>query len=374
MFFELLKKHKINLSEKYAAQISTSKHFYDITACNYVKENCLDLGFKYLDCLTADMDDITTSLGQKQADAFFLKLMFKIQHKTYIQNINKDIKLEKKIYSPSLEIKDKDSSKEVVLVTNVSDDDVNLKNMILDFKNNCNYKVKEVNIRDFKFSGGCLGCLNCATKGKCIYKDGFEDLLRNEIQNCDAVVTAFTIENHFIHSSLKCYYDRQFCNGHRTVSNGKCCGYLISGDLSKESNLRMILEARTNVSKMFNCGIATDEIDPKKDIVALNDMLQFALENKLTEPQNFYGVGGTKIFRDLVYQMQGIMKEDHKFYKKNGIYDFPQNKKKIIFQSKLIGLLLSSKTVQKKIRGKMTEYIIAPYSKIIANTKPYEKD
>ena len=37
--------------------------------------------------------------------------------------------------------------------------------------------------------------------------------------------------------------------------------------------------------------------------------------NKLSRPANFYGVGGMKIFRDLIYVMQGLMKADHKFYK-----------------------------------------------------------
>jgi len=44
-------------------------------------------------------------------------------------------------------------------------------------------------------------------------------------------------------------------------------------------------------------------------------MLAFALETRHTMPQNFYGVGDMKIFRDLIYQMRGIMRADHKFYK-----------------------------------------------------------
>ena len=45
-FIELLKEKKIDLSSKYATQISTSKHFYDWTAHRYVEDNALDLGFK----------------------------------------------------------------------------------------------------------------------------------------------------------------------------------------------------------------------------------------------------------------------------------------------------------------------------------------
>lgn len=48
-----------------------------------------------------------------------------------------------------------------------------------------------------------------------------------------------------------------------------------------------------------------------------------------------------KIFRDLIYTMQGMMKADHKFYKQQGLYDFPQKNKKKILAMKAIGFLTS---------------------------------
>ena len=47
-FIELLKEDGISLKGKYATQISTSKHFYDVTAHNYIRDNCADLGLKYI--------------------------------------------------------------------------------------------------------------------------------------------------------------------------------------------------------------------------------------------------------------------------------------------------------------------------------------
>jgi len=43
-FFELVKASGVDVSGKCATQITTSKHFYDVTAHRYVEENCLDLG------------------------------------------------------------------------------------------------------------------------------------------------------------------------------------------------------------------------------------------------------------------------------------------------------------------------------------------
>ena len=47
-FIELVKESGVDLHGKYATQISTSKHFYDVTAHKYVEENVLDLGMRYI--------------------------------------------------------------------------------------------------------------------------------------------------------------------------------------------------------------------------------------------------------------------------------------------------------------------------------------
>lgn len=66
--------------------------------------------------------------------------------------------------------------------------------------------------------------------------------------------------------------------------------------------------------------------------------------------------------------MQGLMPADHKFYKEHGIYDFPQKKVGTLLGMKLLGFCMKYPSVQKKMQGKMTEYIIAPYQKILAAT------
>ena len=187
--------------------------------------------------------------------------------------------------------------------------------MIADFRAALPYESRVVNLRDFPFGGGCLGCFGCAVTGKCVYKDGFDEFLRNTIQTADGFVYAFTISDHYTHSSFKCFDDRQFCNGHRTVTHGTPIAYLISGDYRYEPNLRMIVEGRAEVGGNYLAGVATDEGDTAAEIRSLAENLAFAMEKQLTRPANFYGVGGMKIFRDLIYVMQGLMKADHKFYK-----------------------------------------------------------
>lgn len=362
---ELIKADGVDLSGKFASQITTSKHFYDVTAHRYIEESCFDLGMKVVQGLSADMDDLLTKQGQQDARNFFDQLIFSCEKGLFATpTVNAPAK-EKAVYQPTLPCAQKTKEKDVVIVTNYAPDDQNLQNMIADFRAALPFESRIVNLREFPFSGGCLGCFGCAVTGKCVYKDGFDEFLRTEIQTADAFVYAFTISDHYTHSSFKCYDDRQFCNGHRTVTHGTPIAYLISGDYQYESNLRMIVEGRSEVGGNYLCGVATDEGNTAADIQALADALVFALEHKLSRPANFYGVGGMKIFRDLIYVMQGMMKADHKFYKEHGIYDFPQKQKKRIMQMKLVGTLIAIPSVQKKMKGQMNQYIIAPYQKVV---------
>jgi len=238
--------------------------------------------------------------------------------------------------------------------------------MITRFRSVFGYRTRIVNISEYPLAGGCLGCFRCAVSEKCVYKDGFDQFLRQNIQTADAIVYAFTVSDHSMGSRFKMYDDRNFCNGHRTVTVGMPVGYLVSGIYSAEYNLRTVIEARSETGGNFLSGVATDECSTDMQVDALARSLAFALETKHTAPQNFWGVGGMKIFRDLIYQMRGMMRADHKFYKKQGIYDFPQKKKAESMKMYLVGALLSNEKILAKMGNKMNEGMIAPYRKMFA--------
>ena len=227
------------------------------------------------------------------------------------------------------------------------------------------YKTRVFYIREYPFNAGCLGCFKCAVSGKCVHKDNFDEYLRTKIQNAQAIVYAFQIKDHSMGALFKLYDDRQFCNGHRTVTMGMPIGYLVSGNYSKEANLRMIIEGRAQVGSNFLAGVATDEVDPNREIDKMAASLTYALKHKYVPPQNFYGIGGMKIFRDLIWIMQGMMKADHKFYKAHGQYDFPQKQWKTMLKMYLVGALISSPKIQAKMGSAMTEGMLAPYKKVL---------
>ncbi len=254
-----------------------------------------------------------------------------------------------------------------MIVTDCAKNDKQLNDMIERFRAVLKIKSRVVNISDYPFHGGCLGCFNCAATGKCVYKDGFDDFLRNNIQTADAIVYAFSIKDHSMGSIFKMYDDRQFCNGHRTVTMGKPTGYLISGNYPAETNLQMIIEGRSEVGGNFLAGVACDEINPDAEIDRLAERLDYAITHKYIQPRNFYGISGMKIFRDLIWLMRGLMKADHRFYKAHGLYDFPQKKKGTALKMYLVGALISSPKLKAKIGNKLFEGMIAPYKKVLSS-------
>ncbi len=359
-FIELLKSSGCELSGRLAAQITTSKHFYDITAHTYIKENCMDLGLTYLGGLSADMEDLLTKKGQKEAEAFWRLVHFRAENDLGEPPAAPKV-CPQAPYRATYEAVEKQAGRLIAIVANLPAEDTELSAMIEDFRRRCPYETRLINLREYSFSGGCLGCFGCASDGKCVYRDGFDEFLRGEIQTADSIIYAFRVKDHSMGARMKLYDDRQFCNGHRTVTAGMPMGYLVRGDLQNEANLRMIIEGRAEVGGNFLCGVATDEAG----VASLCDTLCYALTEQLTQPQNFLGVGGMKIFRDLIYLMRGMMKADHRFYREHGLYDFPQKKRGTILKMKLVGALISNPRIKAKMGNKMNEGMLAPYEKVL---------
>ena len=415
-FIELIKEHGVDLSGKYATQLSTSKHFYDTTAHQFIQDNCDDLGLRYITGLSADMEDLLNKKGQTEALKFFRYVCWNMKHGLYeparyaafpqgtasagsgIDELTASQETDSAGFgtdelksspetdsagfgtdelkgSPDTLVYNESptgtsvsgASKRIVVITDlpVDDSDSTLAGMINMFRESVSCTCDVVNIHDFPFKGGCLGCFHCAADGTCIYKDGFDSYLRNNIQSSDAIVYAYTIRDHSMGSRFKMFDDRQFCNGHRTVTLGKPVGYLVDGNLACEPNLMTLMEARAQVGGNFLAGIARSGKDVEREVRQLASRICYAADHAYNPPKNFYGVGGLKIFRDLIYQMQGMMKEDHRFYKKHGFYDFPQKRKGTILGMYLVGAMMTNKKLRKKLGNKMTEGMLLPYKKVL---------
>ena len=137
-------------------------------------------------------------------------------------------------------------------------------------------------------------------------------------------------------------------------------------------NLRYVFEKKGQL--IFLAGIATDQADPNAEVDRLAGTLLWALEQNYQPPQNFFGVGGLKIFRDLIFQMRGMMRADHKFYKAHGFYDFPQKRRGRIAAMYLVGAMMNNKRLRGKLGGRMTEGMTLPYRKVLGEDPNANKE
>ena len=360
-FFELMKEHKLQVQDQYVTQLTTSKHFFDVTAHRFVAENCRDLGMRVIRGLSADMEDLLSARGQKEAEDFLEYAVFCCENGIWEKGGAKAPPAAEPVYESTLAPVKKQDGFDTVIIGDLREGDESLRAMIKDFDAVYPYRTRFVNLADFPFKGGCLGCLNCAVSGRCVYRDGFETLLQDTVQKADAVVYAFRLQDHSMGSRFKMYDDRQFCNGHRTLAEGKPFGYLCLGDLAGEENLMTVLEARCQVEHAFFAGAAADT----DSLQTLAARMTWALEHGYNPPRNFYGVGGMKIFRDLVWLTRGLMRADHNFYRSHGLYDFPQKRWPRMLGLSFLGAMLRSRRLRRLMGDRMNEGMLAPYKKIV---------
>lgn len=350
-FIEVMKGHPLaaQLKGKWATQLTTSKHFYDHTAHNWLNENLTDLGMKVIDAFSADMDDLLTDEGRGALRTFWAYTAFRMA------------------WTPEDRWTKGDGvAREVLLLTDYEkDQDGKLRELVDRFAKVYGKPVRRLDLSEIRVDGGCLGCFNCATDGKCLYKDGFDAYLRDHIQTADAVIYAAVVQDHSLGWRFKQYDDRQFCNGHRTLSIGKPTGYLLLGDMTQEYHLKTLLEARAQVGHQWLCGIVSETAD-EAALALMADHIDFGFSMQTLMPQNFLGIGGMNIFRDLIYTMGGLMRADYKFYKQKGFFKTLPHRQ---WQRKLgmipIGWLLSQEKLRKKIRPQMNEGMISPYKRVV---------
>lgn len=369
-FIELMKDSGIDMSGKYATQVTTSKHFYDVTAHRFIEDNCADMNLKYIRGLSADMEDLLHARGREEAEAFFGNVLWNLERGFFEPAPPRQPPKALVPATPEADKLDAPAPKRVVIVADYSYSSAGrLEAMCARFKNRLPCETELVDLQAFAFAGGCLGCFHCAADGQCVYRDGFASFLREHIQTADAIVYAYTVRDHSMGYRFKLFDDRQFCNGHRTVTMGRPVGYLVDGALDGEENLRMLMEARAQVGGNTLAGIADNQRETDRQIDRLAATLCRVIATEYQPPRNFYGVGGMKIFRDLIWQMQGLMREDHRFYKRHGFYDFPQKRRGTMLAMYLVGAIMNRPRLRRKLGGKMTEGMIDPYKKVLVQAE-----
>ena len=237
--------------KKYTASFSTSIHFFDYTAHNYIQGICEDLGMHFVRSFSAEMQDLMDAQERQNLKDFMENVIYAFQNKVQTSRVFPKLKqTELKYKSDDIieVIADSDNIKLVILTDTASMSD-NLQNMVKRFQANFSKDPEIIDLTRIKIAGGCLGCVKCGMDNECVY-DGKDDV--------------------------------------RSVYEDKL----------KKADIIVFAQKLTRYSKM-----------------------------NVSQPETCLGVGAGKIFRDEIWgNLRFIFQADYRYYKNNGMMDFPQSK------------------------------------------------
>lgn len=356
--------------DKYATALSTSVHFYDHLAHDYVQAVSEDLSMRYVEGFSAEMQDIQKPEWRRQLLLFFDHFTDAIAAQAAVEKKYAPVTHDIKEYVPApvgspVSIGDK----KVVLITDAKNDDVNLGRMIDVFKKSIDGPIDVINLNEIEIAGGCLGCIRCGNQNICVYKDGLRSVYYERISGADAVVFAGTVRGRSLSSRWKMFFDRSFVNGHVPLVAGAQYGYIISGPMRQLPHLREEFEARAQGNRNHLAGIVTDEYDDPARITALVRQLAAELASGMRTdyhpPPTFLGVGGHLLFRDLIYGLSGIFRADDRYYRKHGLYDYPQKDYRRRAQNFALKLALSSDRIRKQFYARAMRESAKTYQKAV---------
>jgi len=361
---------------KYTIVITTSIHFFDHTAHNYMNSICDDLGMQYTGYYSADYSDLLNEHHRKNL-IFFMKDYFdSIENKKLFLKSFAPVVQRKFNYMPIIntDIKVKTNGKKIFILKDDNSNNSNISKMIYKFKNVFSDEVEDVSIGSLDIKGGCLGCLRCTYDNVCLYKDKDEyiDFFENKLKNSDIIVFAGTIKDRYLSSNFKLLFDRSFYNNHNPVFTGKQIGFIISGPLSQIPNLKQILEAYTDFQQANLAGFITDEYGEATELDSVivgfaKNLINFS-ENSFIKPRTFLGVGGMKIFRDDIWgRLRFPFRADFINYKKRGFFDFQQKNFKQNFQNSIFLFLTKVWPAMRKevYNNRLKQGTLKPFQSIV---------
>ncbi len=371
-FIELIFENKSASAFKgrYSASLSTSIHFYDHTAHNYIRSVCEDLGMNVTGSFSARMDDLFRASERQRLSEFFRNATFSADNRLVSPAMSSPLPRSGFSYrpgKPSKKMKPFPGPSTLVITDSLDGNTGRMIARLADFTG----RLEIASLADIGFKGGCMGCMKCGQNGVCVYDgiDGFTDFYRSRVMTADCLVFAGSMKDRYLSSLWKCFFDRSFFNNHRPSLSGKQLAWIISGPLSAEQNLQEMLFAYTEFQGANLAGFATDDCPSSaaidSQLAALASRLSRFSESAYIAPPTFRKTAGLKIFRDEVYSgLRIVFKQDHRYYRQNGLYDFP-NRSLLKRFAVFAGYWATSiPFVYRKMAEGMKDYMTRPYKKI----------
>ena len=347
-FIELISERAVvdAFHNKYTAAMSTSIHYFDHTAHNFIRGVCEDLGMRYVDGLSLDILDLMSKEMRDRLEIFADDLVRATSSGAITSTLFRPLSYSEYDYQPTPpETRISTDRQELVVLTDRYDRGSNLGKMIDRFRESFVEEIETIDLRDIDIKGACIGCMKCGYDYTCQNQDGFAEFYNGRVRTADILVFAGEMKGRYLSSMWKTFYDRAFFWNHTPSLTGKQMAHLISGPLSQNSNLIQILEASVVARQNANhVDIVSDE---SEDSARIDAQLQGLAERLIrfskkgyVKPQSFLGVGGHKVFRDNVWgRLRPVWQADHRHYRRHGFYSNIKT-----FPSKRFGSLIEKVT------------------------------
>ena len=358
-------------TNKTCVAISTSIHFFDDTSHNYIHEIANDLGMKYVGGYSAEMYDLMKSKERKRllafANTFFAATTAELPTLSPLPKVT----CTPTQYAPSNATKTFPiENKKLLILVDELDMSSNVGKMATRLAQSFDGSCEIVSLADIDIKGGCTGCCVCGLDNNCFYRDGYKEFYNTKYKSADAIIYAGNIKDRFLSAKWKQFFDRSFFNGHVPTLIGKQMGFLVSGALSQNSNLRVVLNAYVGFQDANLVDIVSDEtidgisLDEKMENFAA--LLAYSVNSGYVAPANFLAIGGKKIFRDEIYgKLRFVFQADNRYYASNGFYDFPQKKHKIRQRNVIMILLTKIPAFRKYFLKKIVPEMVAPLRHVV---------
>ena len=359
-------------SEKYTASLSTSIHFFDQIAHNYVHAVCDDLGMRYCGFYSADMMDLLKEEERSRFEKFAQLLFAMVQDTMPTQREHAPLIWSSWSYIPGPAPEPvRTIGKKVVILTDSDGSSANCGKMTGRLMQAFDGTAELVNLHDVDIRGGCLGCCQCGYDNMCVYKDGFRDFYSKTLGAADIIVIAGTVHDRYLSSAWKQFFDRSFFKGHIPSLAGKQIGFVIAGPLRQLPYLKEALTAWADVAGCRALFVTDEDRDSEKLDALLDTTATRLVRGAKTgyiPPHSFYAVGGHKIFRDNIYgNMRLPFQADYRYYKEHGMFDFPQKDLRMRMFNMVFIPLTKIPGLQKKIFSDLKHHMIQPFENVLRN-------
>ena len=269
-FIELISERGMEdaFKNKYAAAMTTSIHFYDHTAHNYMRAVCEDLKMNYVDAISLDIIDLMNEERRRELIIFAEGFIEAIQEQSATSRLFNPLIFSDFTYEPKEPgLRVDPGNKKVLVLTDSNDSNTNLGKMIQRFKQSFMNQIDVIDLNQVDIRGACLGCMRCGYDYSCAYQDGFVDFYNERVRTADIIVFAGTVKGRYLSSTWKTFFDRAYFWNHTPSLAGKQLGYIISGPLRQNQNLIQILEASSTARQYANhVDIITDECENSEEI------------------------------------------------------------------------------------------------------------